>query len=62
MQLPHANKRTNMTFMTQCCEFFKQCKTIDLSKKVGFTTENIQPLPEEIGAPIVNYRYWSTEP
>ena len=51
-----------MTFMTQCCEFFKQCKTIDLSKKVGFTIENIQPLPEEIGAPIVNYRYWSTKP
>ena len=51
-----------MTFMTQCCEFFKQCKKIDLLKKVGFTVENIQPLPEEISAPIVNYRYWSTKP
>ena len=30
--------------------------------KVGFTTENIQPSPEEIGAPIINSRYWSTEP
>ena len=23
---------------------------------------NIQPSPEEIGAPIINSRYWSTEP
>ena len=30
--------------------------------KVGFTIENIQPLPREIGTPIINSRYWSTEP
>ena len=30
--------------------------------KVEFTIENIQPSPEEIDAPIINSRYWSTEP
>ena len=30
--------------------------------KVGFTLKNIQPSPEEIGAPIIDSRYWSTEP
>ena len=34
----------------------------DVIMKVGFTTENIQPSPEEIGTPIINSRYWSTEP
>ena len=28
----------------------------DFIIKVGFTIENIQPLPEEIGAPIINSR------
>ena len=30
--------------------------------KVEFTIENIQPSSEEIDAPIINSRYWSTEP
>ena len=30
--------------------------------KVGFTIENIQPSLEEIGTPIINSRYWLTEP
>ena len=34
----------------------------DVTIKVGFTIENIQPSPEEISTPIINSRYWSTEP
>ena len=34
----------------------------DVIIKVGFTIENIQPSPEEIGSPINDSRYWSTEP
>ena len=34
----------------------------DVIIKVVFTIENIQPSPEEIGAAIINSRYWSTEP
>ena len=34
----------------------------DVIVKIRFTIENIQPSPEEIGAPIINSRYWSTEP
>ena len=34
----------------------------DVIIKVVFTIKNIQPSPEEIGAPIINSRYWSTEP
>ena len=30
--------------------------------KVGFTIENIQPSPEEIGTSITNSGYWSTQP
>ena len=33
----------------------------DVIIKVGFTIENIQPSPEEIGTPIINSRYWSTD-
>ena len=29
--------------------------------KVGFTIENIQPSPEEIGTPIINSIYWSID-
>ena len=34
----------------------------DVIIKVEFTIENIQPSPEEIGTPIINSRYWLTEP
>ena len=34
----------------------------DIITKVGFTIENIQPSPKELGAPIINSRYWSNEP
>ena len=33
----------------------------DIIIKVGFTIENTQPATE-IGTPIINSRYWSTEP
>ena len=34
----------------------------DVIVKIGFIIENIQPSPEEIGAPIINSRYCPTEP
>ena len=34
----------------------------DVIIKVEFTIENIQPSPEEIGTPIIDSRYWLTEP
>ena len=34
----------------------------DVIIKVGFTIENFQLALEEIGTPIINSRYWSTEP
>ena len=30
--------------------------------KCGFCIENIQPAPTEYTVPILNIRYWSTEP
>ena len=30
--------------------------------KCGFSLENLQPAPLETSAPIVNLRYWSTDP
>ena len=41
--------------------YFKKIRSRGIIK-VGFTIENIQSLPEEIGAPIINSRYWSSEP
>ena len=33
-----------------------------VTMKVGFTIENIQPSPEEIGTSTTNSGYWSTQP
>ena len=59
-----------MTFMTQkvlWLIFLSNVKNRfvannDVIIKVGFTIENIQPSREEIDTPIINSRYWSTEP
>ena len=58
-----------MTFMTQrvVTDFLSNVKNRfvtnnDVIIKVGFTIENIQPSPKEIGSHINDSRYWSTEP
>ena len=30
--------------------------------KCGFSNENVQPAPSEYNVPILNVRYWTTEP
>lgn len=70
MQFLHTNTRLNMIFMTQKVvvnDFLNNVKNefvanSDSMIKVELTIENIQPSPEEIGTPIINSRYWSTEP